>query len=104
MTLGVMVSSAPRLLLRAMSGSMALPQPGAALISVTHDTIKGNVRDLVHYLGPCCGPMATLLWGPCQFKWTALPPGAMMMSKPGMLTVTMSGPWSSHGQVDVHDL
>lgn len=80
------MSSGPGLLLRALSGSMALLQPVSVDVGASN-TIGGNAnaRVLGYHLGPCWCPKAMLS------------PGVKVTLKSGLLKKTLSGsvilPW-----------
>ena len=79
----------PRMQHRAMSGSVALQQPG----SVVHITAKGcvNTWDLGLRLMPCWSLRNMLQLKPYRSEWLALPQVAMVTSQARLLLRTMSG-------------
>lgn len=64
----------PVLLLRPMSGTMTLPQPGSMLMSIPPDTIEGheNAKALGYHLGPYRCQRTMLPPGPYSSRWTGL--------------------------------
>lgn len=72
-----LVLSIPRLLHKAMSGSVPQWLPGSRLISVTSVSTKDceDARDLYSYLRPCPCLEALLLPGSYWSGWLVLPPG-----------------------------
>lgn len=76
---GAIVTSGPGLLLRTMSESMVLPQPGSVCVdAVVRSNTKGhkNAQGLGCNLRLCWCLMAMPLSGPCQSGWPVMPLGS----------------------------
>lgn len=98
-----MVTSWPLLLLRTMSGSchrvVCVNVPGQC--ATRRHT---NTWGLGHSLWLCWCPRAMLQQGSCPFRWPALPPQIMEISRSKLLPRTISGSIAYHSQGSVIDV
>ena len=85
--------SEPRLLIRTMSGSVALPQLGSVLMFMVHDTTKDHMN------APRTGPQPVVMLvpkgcaatGSCQSGWPMLLRCPLVMSRHKLLPGTTAG-------------
>lgn len=68
-------------------------QPGTVMRSVASVIIRchGTFGSLYYYLGSCRSSGTTLLLGPTGYDWAKMPPGAMVIPRPKLLGLAISG-------------
>lgn len=82
----------PRLMLRAMSGSVALGQPGSGLTSVVSAVTEGlgDTQGQVSLLSPCWCLSVMLQPEPHRPEWPMLLSSAMVVSRPELYFYVLS--------------